>query len=344
MGIKNFSKIFEGREIKLKSLKNKCIAVDASIIMFKSCLGINNINGLTDSDGNSTIHINVIISKILNFKKNYIDQRWVFDFYEKDYINNDKILEHTKRKNVKDKALTKIKELTKIKNSISNDIDELFSESDGEDDSANLEQKCPINIENQINKQKKLSFTLNERIVNDTKYILDCFDIPWCQSPKGFEAENICAKLTNTICDCVWSTDTDAIIYGATQLIRDIKIKNKKILMSYEIENIIHDNTINIVELRKIAVIMGCDHCPKTPKIGPKTILKKFKDIQLTDDQNNAVKIFESDYDISNLLWSIYDTNIMDKFNPDKINNLLNWLASKDFNIERIKTQIKKVE
>lgn len=342
MGIKNFSKIFDGSEIKLKSLKDKCIAVDASIIMFKSCLGINNINGLTDSEGNSTIHINVIISKILNFKKCRIDQRWVFDFYEKDYINNDKILEHTKRKNVKDNALTKIKELTKIKDTISNNTDELFSESD--DDDVNIEQKCPINIEDQINKQKKISFTLNERIVNDTKYILDCFDIPWCQSPKGFEAENICAKLTNTICDYVWSTDTDAIIYGATRLIRDIKIKNKKILMSYEIENIFHDTNINICDLRKIAVIMGCDHCPKTPRVGPKTILKKFKGIELTDIQTKSVRIFESDYDISKLLWSISDTNIIDKFDSDKINNLLTWLANKDFNIDRIKKQIQKVE
>ena len=69
MGIKNFSKIFEGKEIKMKDIKDLNIIVDASVIAYQSALCMKNINELTDADGNPTIHINVVIAKCLNFYK-----------------------------------------------------------------------------------------------------------------------------------------------------------------------------------------------------------------------------------------------------------------------------------
>ena len=70
MGVKNFSKIFAGVEVKFAQLKNTSVAIDASILAYQSALCLRNISALTDADGNSTIHINVIISKCINFKKN----------------------------------------------------------------------------------------------------------------------------------------------------------------------------------------------------------------------------------------------------------------------------------
>ena len=104
MGIKSFSKIFEGKEIKLSSLKDSTISIDASVIAYQAALGIKNINALTDSDGNPTIHINVVISKCINFKKNNIKQLWIFDYHEKGYVNPFKKLEVDRRNAAKKKC------------------------------------------------------------------------------------------------------------------------------------------------------------------------------------------------------------------------------------------------
>ena len=334
MGIKTFSKVFEksAKEIKIKDLKNKTIAVDASIIMFKSCLGMNNIHALTDSDGNPTAHINILIAKLLNFKKAQVNPLFVFDFHEKNYINVDKTLEHAKRNKIKENAKKNLTKLNKKR-------DELFSSDEDEDEDEEEEKK----IKKEIHSQEKIAFSLNETIVSDTIFILNSFNIPWCISYKGVEAEALCAKLNQEgVCDLVWSTDTDTMAYSANEIIRDLKIKTKKVLISYKLNDILHDNNINMDEFLKICVILGTDHNIKTKGIGPKTIFKKFKDIELTDDQKNAIKIFTKPIDISNLEWNNMEQKTSE-FNKDKIEKLLDWLETKSFNRERIIKQINKV-
>jgi 5'-3' exonuclease len=315
MGVKNFSKIFAGVEVKFAQLKNTSVAIDASILAYQSSLCMRNISALTDADGNSTIHINVIISKCINFKKNNMKQFWVFDYHEKGYVNPAKLLEIEKRSKIKEKAASKISEIK------SDAKDELFSSDD----------------EEEVHKQERIKFSMTDRIINDIKFILDCFEIPWCESPKGYEAEAICAFLTNAnICDAVWTPDTDAIIYGANKVIRDIKIKSKKHFFIYEKSAILKN--ITIADLHKIAAISGCDHCEKSPKIGPKTILKKFKNIELTQQQLDAVKVFEKKYDVNNLTWHNHECDPIT--NNNKIETLFKWLMAKNFNIDRIKKQL----
>lgn len=332
MGIKNFSRIFQGKEIKMRNLKNLTGVVDASVIAYAAALGMKNINALTDADGNPTIHINVVIAKCLNFQKAGMKQVWVFDFHEKGYINPDKAGELIKRKKVKDGADKKLKALHEQKRN-------MFSSDDEDEDTTN-------DIDTKIQQQERVGFSVNDKIINDIKFILNCFDIQWCDAPRGFEAEHIAALLTDpenddAIADLVWTTDTDAIIYGASQIVRELKVKTKKVLMLYELDKIMDDNDLTRSDLHKIAVIAGCDHCEKTPKIGAKTILKKFKEVELTDQQKDAMKVFNKTYDITTLNWNNEDAEPFEK--PAKIDTLLNWLVSKNFNRERIKKQISAV-
>jgi hypothetical protein len=345
MGIQNFSKIFEGKEIKYSSLKDLTAAVDASVIAYQAALGMKNINALTDGDGNPTIHINVVVAKCLNFKKYKMDQAWVFDYHEKGYVNPAKLLETEKRKNVRDKAQKKLEELKEKKaekkaEKNTEKKDDLFSSDEDEEDDEDSKD-----IDAKIQSQERVGFSMSDKIVNDIKFILDCFNISWCESPKGHEAESICALLTDdthddAFCDLVWTTDTDAIIYGAKQIVRELKIKQKKKLMLYDLDNILEENELDMEELRKIAVISGCDHCDKTPRVGPKTVLKKYKDIELTDSQKHALKVFKKTYDISKLKWN--NKNDDEFEDEDKMKNLLDWLEAKNFNRERIKKQIDK--
>jgi 5'-3' exonuclease len=325
----------------MRNLKDMTIAVDASVVAYQSALGMKSINALTDSNGNPTIHINVVIAKCLNFKKCKINQVWVFDFHEKGYINPSKTFELDKRKKIKDNAQKKLKDLHDLHEK---NKDDLFSSDDDLDDTENKDS-----IESKIHTQEKIGFSLNDKIINDIKFILDCFDISWCESPKGYEAEAICAFLTDdtneqygddAFCDVVWTTDTDAIIYGAKQIVRELKIKQKKKLMLYELDTILTSNELNMEDLRKIAVVAGCDHCAKTPKVGAKTILKKFKTVELTESQNTAIKVFKKNYDISKLNWYNFDNDSFE--NTKKITKLLNWLEVKNFNRDRVQKQIEK--
>jgi hypothetical protein len=340
MGIKGFSKTFAPRVIKQKDLKNLTGALDASVILYQSCLGMSSVKGLTDSSGTPTLHINVIIARVLNFIKSSIGAVWIFDYHEANYTSPDKSIELAKRRKRKSDAKKKINILKKNqedKKSNKNDCD-LFTDSDDDDDKT----------ENKINQQEKITFTMDEQIVNDCKFILDCFDICWCIAPKGSEAEQLCAKLTTTddldfVCDFVWSTDIDALLYGSTQLVRSVKSNGKKVLQLYNLETLLIDNEINHTDLIKIGIILGSDHAPKTPRVGPKTVLRKFKDINLSVEQINAVSVFNKDIDLTTIEFHNELDNVEVCSDEIKINRLLDWLESKSFNRDRIKKQILKV-
>jgi hypothetical protein len=346
MGIKGFSKTFVPRIIKQRDLKNLTGALDASVILYQSCLGMSIIKGLTDSSGTPTLHINVIIARVLNFIKSSIGQVWVFDYHEANYTSPDKEIELAKRRKRKADAKKKIaalkkkQEEKKIGKKTKQTDGDLFTDSDEDADDYDATEK-------KINQQEKITFNMNEQIVNDCKFILDCFDICWCIAPKGTEAEKICAEFTTTedldfVCDFVYTTDVDTLLYGATQLVRSVKSKGKKVLQLYELEKLLSDNEIDMDDLQKIGIILGSDHAPKTPRVGPKTVLRKFKDIELTEEQK-AVNVFNKDVDLTKIEFHNPLDEIEVCSDENKIKKLLDWLESKAFNRDRIKKQILKV-
>lgn len=347
MGIKGFSKIFTSSgEVKLKKFKNMTFAIDGFVMGYQSALGMRNINALTDSSGIPTLYINVIISKIINFSINKINQVWVFDYDEgekksENFHNPTKMFELAKRSKRKDVAKKKIKELEskKIKKN-----EELFSDTDDEDSGEIAETNKTI--DEKIQQQERAAFSMNRNIINDIKFILNCLNIAWCDAPKGYEAEEICAMLTDDeqdgFCDVVYTTDTDAIVYGAKQLVRPDPRKKK--LFLYELDKMLSDNKITMDDLRKVAVVSGCDHCPKTQKIGPKTVLRKLNSITLTPEQKKAIKVFQQTYDLSKLKWH-NETDTVEPFSDaTKHNLLLDWLVNvKSFNKDRIKKQLLRI-
>lgn len=136
MGIKNFSKAFNStRIIKPKNMKDKSIAVDAMTEMYRAALGAKQTHLLTDSSGRPTLHISVVLSNVLSFHKNNVNQVWVFDHEQNpndDFHNPMKIAELAKRQKRKETALDKIKSLKDL-----DEEDPLFSD-DEDETTANL--------------------------------------------------------------------------------------------------------------------------------------------------------------------------------------------------------------
>lgn len=337
MGVKGFSKAFASKVTTLKKLKGLTVAVDASVYLYKAALGGASTHTLTDSDGNPTLHLSVILAKVLNLSLCNIGQVWVFDYHEDGYSPPDKELELASRKKKRDEAQRKLNKLneTKPKTKKEQEQEDMFS--DEEDSKRDIKK----------NSLEKQCFTMTTKMVNECKFILDCLDVTWTTAPKGIEAEHVCAELTNTYdldfgCDAVLSTDIDTLIYGAQQLVREISVKRKKILQLYSLDDIFIDNHIDMEDLKKIAVILGTDHALKTPGIGPGTVLKKYEDVELTNEQTDAVKVFEKECDVTELKFSNdfgFDEIGQGK---QKLTKLINWLESKSFNRRKLIIKLEK--
>ncbi len=320
MGIKDFSKVFaHSGEKKLKDLKGKTIAFDGSTELYRAALGMKHINGLTDSSGRPTLHLSVILHNIIAYKKNNINQIWVFD---NDETNSSKKLEKTEE-------------------------EELFSDTD-EEDVADREKEAK-DLDEKERKLEKQTFRPPAWMFADIKFILDMMGISYIESPKGTEAECVAARLTHKdveLADMVFSQDTDPILFKAKILIRRIKKK----YYQYVYRDIVEENDITHTQLIKVAMVMGCDFYkdnrrPKSTQlfrgIGAKTVIKRIRspnmDAKFLDPEvKSAMKYVKRKIKMSELKWS---NRTAEPYQDQKnIKLLLGWLVGKKSFNEKIWT------
>ena len=293
MGIPGFTKLFPAKkEIKLKDLKGRHIAIDAMSEIYRGSLGARRTNTLTDSRGRSTMHINTLLLGVIFKLKSFgIHQYWIFDNkYIKGVHNNPlKELELKKRAKKRYSENNKVENLKKKLAEL--EKDELFSSSEDEAIiESNREEilKCKKNIE----KHKKRCFKIQEYHITDIQFILNCLNIPWVTAPyrinnahaDPYEAEQLAAMLTNdniyginSRIDYVLSPDADTLLFGSRKVIKRRKEKGKKNkLYVCDLEETLTENKISLKDLIKIGLILGTDFAPKTGGVGIKSIFKKL--------------------------------------------------------------------
>ena len=365
MGIQFFSKVFRPyNTIKLKELSGRTIAIDAMTEIYRAALGSKSVGMLTDKDGNNTMHINVIMANIIEMQKLGIKTIWVFDHVnsteEKQHHNPDKANELLKRKQRKDDAKEQLKELQlkeqlkdKYKNTNTSTEEILLDDdlpnipnpiSDKKEIELLDEEDKPKSTKDKKDQLEKQTFTVDKALIDDVKLILNCFSIKYIESPAGFEAEQIASHLTmKGGCDGVYSGDTDPIAFGAKFHFR--KSTKDKVIYCYSQEDILKQisqetkTTCSLNDIQKICVILGCDFAKKTPKIGPKTVIAKYKNVSLTDEQKKAMVVFNKD---------IPSFEIINKdkiaFQDHEASRLYSWLVEdKSFNPLRVKKWLDKI-
>lgn len=358
MGVKDFTKVFPAeKEIKFKDLNGKHIAIDASVEIYRAALGMSSSTVLRDADGNPTSHINtILLGLILKLKASGAFQYWIFDYNSKGCNHNPmKELELKKRRDKRCKANEKLKELKELTAD-----NELFSDSD-EEPCDNEPQSSKINKEkdlqketqketqNEIDKQEKIAFVIEDFYKDDVIFMLNQLDVPWLECPPGFEAEQIAAMLTfneNILgfkINYVLTPDADCLLFGAKKIIkRDIR---KKKFFEYNLSDLLKEYELQQDDLTKIGLILGTDFANKTPRIGPKTVLKKYKDIVLSEDQQKAFEtIFKKQLTDTEIKSIIINNQNVDSFtNKEKYEQLLDWIELvKSFNRSRIDKLFKK--
>lgn len=372
MGVKNFSKLVSGTEIKLASLKGQTLALDASFLLWNAALGMNSVSGLTTSAGIPTVHISVLVSKIINMCKENIRIIVVFDHFDENGGhcdgNIDKQLEHAKRRAARQLAKDTLKTLKAKKTK----EEELFSDTDDDEtkeDAQNVkdvkyvkedkkeEVKKIDNLQKKINQQEKRAFTINQEMISDFINILDMCDICYVVAPKDTEADAVCAKLTtvenkNIKCDAVFSGDSDIIPFNGKVLIRPTRAKGKKTLTKYVLADILEEKSITYDQFLTACIAMGTDFAKGVYRIGPKTVFKKLDSIELNDEQEKAKLIFQQPIDLSALEFhNLYkkpkepESGLSQPLqDPVKLTKLLDWLADvKCFKRDRIFKQLKKL-
>jgi 5'-3' exonuclease len=345
MGVHGFTKMVTPEEVTLKDLANQTIAVDGSLELYRALLGMASIKGLS-AFGKTTLHVSVLLSNIIKYKLHKIDTIWVFDNDPEKLQNSEchnplKLLELEERRKKREVAKKKIK---KLKES----CDELFSDSDSDEEEGKTQKATKEKTQKvtekkiEIQKQEKIAFVLESWMVNDIKLMLNLLDIKWVEAPKGVEAECLAARLTHSdVCeaDAVLSSDADALLFGATTLIKK-NTRTKKYDRFY-LEDILEDKGITLEQLIKVGIVLGTDMYKDKEKklfyrIGPKTAIAKVKSGDLDEafkdtDVKKAFEHFKEICPIDNLEW--HNETESSFSNKKKAKTLINWLVdAKNFN------------
>ncbi len=307
MGVK-FNEIVHPKEITLKDLKNKTLAIDGLNILYQFLSGIRLRDGspLKNKNGEITSTYNGIFYKNIYLLENNIIPVWVFD---------------GKPHKLKDKT---IMERRKAKEKSQEDY---------------LKAKINNNVEEMRKYAKRVNY-IDEKILKNSQKLLDLMGIPYVISPS--EGEGQCAYMVKKgDCYSVVSQDYDALLYGAPRTIKNIT--TNKPLEIIELEDVLNKLNITLDDLIDIAILIGTDYNPGGVKgIGP----KKALDIVKSGRMKEYIDKIENYHEIKNIFKNpkITDDYTIKLKSPD-IEKLREFLVEEnDFSEERINPYLKKLE
>jgi 5'-3' exonuclease len=209
------------QDVSLDKLRGKPIVVDIMLYIYKYTIGIRNTGyDIISPNGENLNHIYAIYNLIKNYSDNGILPICVFDGKSPD-IKKESV---EKRKLIAGLADVKCKQILNDDNY------------DNYDDIEYI-------------KNFKKSFSINSTIIDECKYLLKCFGIPYIDSIG--EADSQCTAISHyykNVISGVLSEDSDILIFGGHSLYRDFDLKNNSIKM-LELEQILkylQDKTFKI--------------------------------------------------------------------------------------------------
>jgi len=253
MGV-DLGDLVERRDISLKDLFGKAIAIDAHNVLYQFLSIIRQPDGtpLMDSRGNITSHLSGLLYRTTNLVEEGIKPIFVFDGKPPEF-----------------KAST-IKERSDIK-----DIAEKqWIKARGEGEAGAF-------------KYAQASARVTGQIIEDAKALLRHMGIPCVQAPSEGEAQ-AAFMVSSGDADAVGSQDYDALLFGAPKLVRNLtitgrrKLPGKNVYIDVKTEMIELKSMLGALEITRkqlvdIAILIGTDYNEGIKGTGPKTALKLIK-------------------------------------------------------------------
>jgi 5'-3' exonuclease len=277
MGIKGGNSILQGGRTKVQ-LKNKlCIgksfAIDASEQIYRAQMAQSKAPSASQTIQEPWIKSYIKIIK--DFAGARIAQLWIFDSFQSCEAKAGTI---RKRKEERQKAKSLLEAYEKNTNNTTevvpiteddplsildfdHDDEKKMNELQAEyEETGNSSGMVSTITAEQIIQLQKKSYSMTSDQVDTAKFILECFRIPFIEAPPGVDAEKFACQLARDgIVDGVYSADTDCLFFGAP-LILQFAPKSKPAYTLIDWNLAIEASGMTIEQLRKLAVVVGCDY------------------------------------------------------------------------------------
>ena len=272
--IKNNTTAKSIKKISFNELKNKVIAVDISIYLYKFM-----------NDDSLIVNIYHMLSIFV-----YYDINAIFVFDGKPPVEKKELLE--KREIDKIKARVKYQELEK----------HLWS--------CNEYEKQEI-IESMVSLKKKFT-KLKYSDIKKVKELISAFGFTYIQA--NCEADIICGKMVvKNIAYACLSEDMDMFLYGCTRVIRYLSLLNHSAIL-YDLKNILMELNLTFKEFKEICIISGTDYNSEKNKINLYDAINlhnRFKETKSKDFYewlDNTTDYIDNVY----ILYNIYNMFLME--------------------------------
>jgi len=269
MGV-NLSKLITKKIISLNYLRGKFLAVDANNELYQFLALIRKPDGtpFTDNNGNITSHLIGLVFRTTRLISEYgIKLVFVFDGKPPELKEE----ELKKRKRIKEKAMLEWINAIKEKDYI-----KAFSKS-------------------------VMTSKLTNSMIEDAKKLLKLLGIPYVQAPSEAEAQAAYMTLKGDVWACA-TRDYDALLFGATRIVRYIQIKGFEFLPSkgimkplkpelINLNEVLNNLGINREQLIDLAILIGTDYNEGIKGIGPKKALELIKKYKKLENLPENIKI-----------------------------------------------------
>lgn len=253
MGV-DLSDLFEKKEIELSELRGKVIAIDAhnTLYQFLSIIRQRDGTPLIDSHGEITSHLSGFLYRTTNLIEEGIKPVYVFDGAPPQF----------KRAVIEERKKIRIEAFEKWEEARAKGEEEAF-------------------------KHAQASSHIKGSMIDDAKGLLDFMGIPVVQAPGEGEAQ-AAFMVQNKDAYAAGSQDYDALLFGASIVVRNLAVTGKRKLPG---KSIYVDVKPEIIELEKgllkleisreqlidIALLIGTDYNEGIKGIGPKKAPKLIK-------------------------------------------------------------------
>jgi len=329
MGLQ-FKDLVVKKEIDIKDLKDKVLAVDSMNLLYQFLTTIRSADGsvLTDSKGRVTSHLIGLFSRTTSLMEQGLKLVFIFDGKAPEI----KQKTWDKRTAVKKEASLKLKEAEKVGDIVS------------------------------MKKFAARTAILTKEMVSDAKNLIRLLGLPIVQAPSEGEAQTAYMVKKGDAYGSV-SQDYDNLIFSCPLLIRNLSLEGKRKRKGQfafqkikpemiKLKDVLEHLEIDLDQLTVLAILVGTDYNPGGVRgVGPKTALKLVKEFE------DFAEIFEKvewDTHYPDLEWQkVFDTirnmPVTDDYNLEWKNidseELFDLLVKEHgFSEERVKRKLEKLD
>ena len=309
MGIKIMTQLIKQKSpdsiqhVNLYTLKDKKVAIDISILLYKSLINVRyNGDYLRNKDGKIISHIQGIYTKTVQYLSLGIIPIYIFD----------------------GKPPPEKKECIQERNKKAQECKEKMELTDNIQEKQNLE---------------KGTVRIKKEYIDDLKQLFNHMGVSYFH-PDG-EAEAYASELCRIgYVHAVITEDMDTLAYGCPLLIRnciDKSLRRPEIITTFNFQKMIEDFKMTHEEFIDMCILCGCDYCPTIPKVGSVRAFKNILDYKTIENYIESGKSpeiseeFKLKYPVARKLFTIFRDKIdienlpiyCSKYNSEDLYNYL---------------------